>query len=72
MLMKPADFPRFYRDLGPEAFDRANARAVEAAEPSCDALELVGVSDRSTSDEIHWYGDCVNQYRTRISESQLR
>jgi hypothetical protein len=74
--MTPDQFPRFYASFGREAFDRANARTAEAAraiagDPRCDSLDLIGVADRSTASEIHWYGDCANGWRGRISEGEL-
>lgn len=74
--MTPAQFPRFYAGFGPAAFNRANARTEEAAraiasDPRCDALEMIGVADRSTAGQIHWVGDCTNGYRGRVSEDEL-
>lgn len=70
-------WPTMYAALGPAAFNRANAKMRAAAEhaaadPRCDRIDYVGVSQSGSSpDRIEWFVDCGSDYRIRLSEDDL-
>lgn len=71
--MDRKDYPKMLNRLGSDGFDRANKLTQQAAElaasrPSCDALEAIGVSDRSDRTIIRWFADCQNGQRIRVEE----
>ncbi|MXP47841.1 hypothetical protein GRI43_10650 [Altererythrobacter luteolus] len=70
-------FPEMYQRIGPIAFGRANTKADSALaliadRPSCDGVELAGVSDTSTSEDIVWYAYCFNGSKETISEGAFQ
>ena len=75
--MTPDGFPKMYERLGATDFARANVLSRTAArkasgDESCDRVDLVGVSDASSSAAIEIYVDCKNGQRFRYGEADLR
>lgn len=74
--MTQKSYPKMYQKLGKKAFDRANVLMLPAAElasksKSCDVVESVGVSEKSTSSNIEFFIDCKNWQRIRINEKDI-
>jgi hypothetical protein len=68
-------YPRLSAALGPR-FSELNdlirrAAIVAIRSGQCDAVSYADVSEQSTRAEMHFYVDCANRTRVRISESQL-
>lgn len=74
--MTKADYPTYFRVLGPARFDLANNltrwAAIAAAEHRgiCDEVEMVGISDQTSRQNIVWYAYCANGQRIMVSEAQ--
>lgn len=73
--MTRADFSETYDKLGQSQFDKANAlakwAAVAAAESEdCRSVDLVGISERATRENLQWYVDCGNSERFFIEQAQ--
>jgi hypothetical protein len=76
-VMTQEDYSETYSKLGSDSFKRANdlakwAGIVAAESASCDRVDIVAISDRSTRSELQWYVDCVNGERFRPSETQAK
>ena len=73
--MKPSDYRDTFNRIGEEAFARANELAkwpavTAAASPRCDSVEIAAISEQATSQELHWFVDCANGERFRITEAE--
>lgn len=73
--MERGEYPKLYARLGKAQFSHANAMtewaALAAAESEqCPEVDLVGVSERATREEIEWYVDCSNGERFQITQAQ--
>lgn len=73
--MTRADFSETYNKLGQSQFDKANElatwAAVAAAESeACPSVDLVGISERATRENLQWYVDCGNSERFFIDQTQ--
>lgn len=77
VAMRPDQWPDTYRDLGADAFHRANRIQPAMAEllarrSECDQLTYLGISGQSTRSELRFFGDCKNGRRVTGSERELQ
>lgn len=77
LKMTENSYPKMYKSLGKKAFERANELMLAAAElasksKSCDVVDMVNVSSKSTSSNIEYFIDCQNGQRIRINEKDLK
>lgn len=73
--MERDDYGDTFSRIGAHAFERANKLArwpalTAAASERCDSVEIAAISDRATSDALHWFVDCANGERFRITETE--
>lgn len=73
--MTRAEFGDTYARLGASQFETANAlmgwAALAAAESDqCNRVEVMGVSDDATRDELQWFVHCQNGERFQINQAQ--
>lgn len=73
--MTRAEFGDTYNRLGASQFENANAlmgwAALAAAESDqCNRVEVMGVSDDATRDELQWFVHCQNGERFQINQAQ--